>query len=72
LLWGEGACGEDLKTAFIAADCAGGRSAKEVGEGWFGGVDALNLIYVCRVYGGCEGAEEESSRREGGRDGVCM
>jgi len=64
LFWGEGACGEDFETAFIAADCAGGRGAEEVGKGWFGGVDALYLIYVCRVYGGCKGAEEEGSSRE--------
>ena len=45
---------------------------EERGEGWFGGVDALDLVYVCGVDGGGEGAEEEGGGREGGRYGVCM
>ena len=61
-----------MEDAFVAADGGGGRCAEEGGEGWFGGVDALDLVYVCRVDGRSEGAEEEGRGREGGRYGVCV
>jgi hypothetical protein len=46
--------------------------AEERVEGWFGGVDALDLVYVCGIDGGGEGAEEEGGGREGGRYGVSV
>ena len=55
-----GAEGDNLETAFIAGDGAGLGGAEEGGEGWFGGVDTLDLVYVGGVDGGCEGAEEQS------------
>ena len=61
-----------METGFVACDSRGLRCAEEGGEGWFGGVDALDLVYVCGVYGGGEGAEEELGWREGGGDGVGM
>lgn len=63
---------DDLKTAFVAAYSAGFSSTKEGGKGRFGGVNALDLVDVCGVYGGCQGAEEESFRGEGGGYGVCV
>lgn len=67
-----GADGLHLETAFVAADCGGGGCAEEGGEGGFGGVGALELVYVGGVYGGGEGAEEEGGGGERGGDGVGM
>jgi hypothetical protein len=64
--------GDDFETSFVAGDGGGGLRAEERGEGGFGGVDALDLVYVCGVYGGGEGTEEEGCRGECGGYGVCV
>lgn len=43
---------------------------EEGSEGWFGRVDALDLVYVGRIYGGGEGAEKDGRGGKGGGDGV--
>ena len=67
-----GADAGDLEAAFVAGDGAWGWGSEEGGEGGFGGVDALDLVYVCGVYGGGEGADEEGGGGEGGGDGVVV
>lgn len=62
----------DLETAFVAGYGARCGCAEQGGEGRFGGVDALDLVYVGGVYGGCEGAEEEGIWWEGGGDGMVV
>jgi hypothetical protein len=64
--------GRDLEDPFVAADGGRGWCAEEGGEGWFGGVDALDLVYVCGVDGCGEGAKEEGGGREGWRYRVCV
>ena len=54
-----GADGGDFEHAFVAGDGRGSLSSEQRGEGWFGGIDALDLVYICGVYGCSEGAEEE-------------
>ena len=48
-----------FETTFVAGYGRRLLGAEEGGEWGFGGVDALNLVYVCGVYGCGEGAEEE-------------
>jgi hypothetical protein len=67
-----GTQGQDLETAFVAADGGGKGGAEEGGEGRAGGVDALDLVDVRGVDGGGEGAEEEGGGGEGGGDGVVV
>lgn len=59
ILWGEGVDGLDFETAFVAGDSRGLWGAVEGCKGWTGGIDALDLVYVCWVYGGGEGAEDD-------------
>lgn len=60
--------GEDFEAALVAADGAGRGRPQERGEGGLARVDALDLVYVGGVDGGCEGAEEEGVGGEGGGD----
>jgi hypothetical protein len=61
-----------VEDTFVAADGRGGRCAEEGGKGRLRWVDALDLVYVCRVDGCGEGAEEEGGGGKGGRYGVCV
>jgi hypothetical protein len=63
--------GDDLSDTFIASYGGGFRGSESGAEGWLAGVDALDLIDVCRV-------DRRSEEAEGyevfvsGRDAVAV
>lgn len=63
---------DDFETSLVAADGGGLGCAQQRCEFGLGGVDALDLVYVCWVDGGGEGAEEDGIFWEGGGDGVVV
>lgn len=63
--------GDDLGDTFIASYSSGFGGSESGAEGWFAGVDALDLVDVC----GVDGRGEEAEGYEvfvGGRDAVAV
>lgn len=64
--------GENFEDALISGDRGRGRGSDEGGEAGLGAVRALDGVYVGRVDGGRKSPQQDSFRRERGRDGVCV